>query len=45
MKENIESIIRALEKAQELIYKEKYSEANTVIYEAQALAQFIKNNN
>jgi len=42
MKEDLDSIIRLLEQAQELIEKGKHSEANTCIYYAQGNAQRLK---
>jgi hypothetical protein len=45
MKEDIEIIIKKLERAQDLLYKQNYSEASTLIYEAQSMAQFVRDNN
>ena len=42
MNESIDIIIKKLEAAQDMMYRENYSEANTLIYEAQSMAQFIK---
>ena len=42
MSSEIEAIIKKLEIAQDLLYKNKSSEAATAICEAQSMAQFIK---
>jgi hypothetical protein len=42
MKSEIEEVIRLLEKAQDMMHKQKYDEANTLIYRAQAQSIFIK---
>jgi len=42
MKDDLDSIIRRLEKAQDSIHKERYSEAVSEIYAAQSKAQYLK---
>ena len=44
MKDDLESIIKQLERAYDLIDKEKYLAAQTAIYEAQSSVQFLKDN-
>lgn len=42
MKEEIEKIIKQLERAQELLHQGRNGEAETVIYEAQLTAIFLR---
>ena len=42
--EELAAIIRKLELAQELLDRGDYHEAKTAVYEAQNMAQFIKDN-
>ncbi len=42
MKEDIEEIIRKLGIISELLYKNRYSEAATAVYEAESMAIFIR---
>lgn len=42
MKTELEEVIRLLERAREMMYKQKYDEANTLIYRAQTQSIFIK---
>lgn len=39
---DLDSIIRRLEQAQELMYKGRYDEAKQTVYDAQSLVQFLK---
>ena len=45
MKEDLEYIIRQLDRALELMHKQRYDEVNDIIYDALSSAQFIKDNN
>ena len=42
MNNDLDSIIRRLEQAQELLYKGRYDEAKTAVYDAKSLVQFLK---
>ena len=44
MKEDLESIIKELQRAQDMIHKKRYDEAIDTIYQAQSEAQFLKDN-
>jgi hypothetical protein len=44
MNEDLQGIINMLERARELICQNRPNEAGTIIYEAQGLTQFLKDN-
>ena len=44
MKEEIRAVIKKMERAQDMLYNGRVSEANTLIYEAQSELQFILDN-
>lgn len=44
MKEDLETIIKKLERAQDMMYSKNYSNAHALICEAQSVARFAKDN-
>ena len=44
MKQDLDEIIRKLERVQEQIHRANYSEAAALAYDAQSLVQFFKDN-
>lgn len=42
MKEDLDYIIKQLERALEMMHKQRYDEVNDLIYEARSSAQFMK---
>ena len=44
MKDDLESIIKQLERAQDMLHKQRYDEAGDLIYAAKSEAQFLKDN-